>query len=134
MLTTSFYFASLLSDLFTTTGIKGKVQSNLGKQATSIRVLSSTVQPLACVARYWLSVTNTQSEISRFCCLTLSNSPTTIGLRIQEKFSKKKLKTIVISKPLDERSNNFQDNLVYGCLQYGIKQNSFALLVSDLEI
>ena len=26
------------------------------------------------------------------------------------KFSKKKLKTIVISKPVDERSNNFQEN------------------------
>ena len=49
ILTTSFYFASLLSDLFTTTGIKGKVQSNLGKQATSIQILSSTVQPISMV-------------------------------------------------------------------------------------
>ena len=30
-------------------------------------------------------------------------------LRIQENF-RKKLKTIVISKPVDERSNNFQEN------------------------
>ena len=30
-------------------------------------------------------------------------------LRIQENFPKK-LKTIVISKPVDERSNNFQEN------------------------
>ena len=28
----------------------------------------------------------------------------------------------------------FKKTIVYGCLQYGIKQNSFTLLVCDLEI
>ena len=38
-----------------------------------------------------------------------------------------------MSKPVDERSNSFQETIVYGCLHYGIKQNSFTLLVCDLE-
>ena len=52
-------------------------------------------------------------------------------LRIQENFQKK-LKTIVISMTKDQII--FKTAIVCGCLQYGIKQNSFTLLVCDLDI
>ena len=47
---------------------------------------------------------------------------------------KTKLKTIVISKPVDERATISKKTTVHGILQYGIKQNSLTLLVYDLEI
>ena len=54
-------------------------------------------------------------------------------LRIQENF-RKKLKTIVISKSSTKDQIIFKETIVYGCLQCGVKQNSFTLLVCDLEI
>ena len=55
-----------------------------------------------------------------------------ISLLIQENF-RKKLKTIVISKPLDDRSN-LKKTIAFGCLHYDIKHKFFTLLFCDLEI
>ena len=45
-----------------------------------------------------------------------------------------KLETIVNSKPVDKKSNNFQENHSLWMPTIGIKQNPFTLLVCDLEI
>ena len=66
------------------------------------------------------------SIFSHLQCSSFKNS---------RKFSKEKLKQSVFLINLFTKDQMiFKKTRVYGCLQYGIKQNSFTLLVCDLEI